>query len=125
MIAGNRLLGFSIRVSNNSNINDHTDFCAYEPGTIPDSDRRTFQCDNKPKVARYVSVINGKKASAYYFFALCEVVVIGTEVIGTEAQGKCSLLFSFTYALVPFGEFQSAMMKCIIFHTMAPGALRF
>ena len=80
-------------MSNSSNINDHTDVCANESGTIPNRGKRTFQCTNVPKMARYVSVINGK-GKDHSAFALCEVVVIGT-----EAQGTSSLLFSFIFKI--------------------------
>ena len=56
-------------------ISQHTDICAHHPGHIASGGKLTLQCAT-PVVTRYVSIINGKMHE-YYYFALCEVVIIG------------------------------------------------
>ena len=67
-------------MSDSRDIALHTDNCAKETGYLPNGGSRKYEC-NAPKVARYVSIINGKP-DGYAHFALCEVVVIGTEAQG-------------------------------------------
>ena len=75
----NRLQNFTIGVGNQADVTTHTQ-CAYYNGFIPSSEYRTLDC-TQPISGRYISVINGKPAY-YQRFSLCEVVVMGYEVMG-------------------------------------------
>ena len=79
------LQDFTVRVGNSSNIDYHFDICAFHPGYIPAAGRAVLPCDGI-KVARYLSIVNSKKHTFYYYFYMCEVVIIGA-----VAAGKCNM----------------------------------
>ena len=89
-----RLQDFTVHIRNSSNIDHHIDICAYHPGYISDGGRAVLPCDEE-KVSRYLSVINSQVHSHYFYFFLCEVVVIGA-----MAAGECNIR---TLAISEFG----------------------
>ena len=74
-----RLQNFTVGIGDQADVTTHSQ-CAYYNGFIPNGQHRTLDCTS-PISGRYVSVLNGKPAD-YKKFSLCEVVVMGYEVIG-------------------------------------------
>ena len=92
MFLDDNLARFNIRVSNSSDIADHTSVCHYYPDTVPADSNVTIYCD-RDLIGRYVSIQrttkdgngnlneNGDPNGNGYLF-LCEVQVWGYTYTG-------------------------------------------
>ena len=81
LTVNSRLRDFKLQVGNNSDIYDDVTVCDIHQGTIEISGSAVLHC-NPPRQARYVSIVNGLNSPYYYYFAICEAVVIGHKAIG-------------------------------------------
>ena len=71
-----------MQVGNSNNINNHVTECDTHIGTIPTSSRSAVLHCDPPRQARFVSIVNSRNPQGYYYFAICEAVVIGYKAIG-------------------------------------------
>ena len=76
-----RLKDFYMKVSNSSNTEDEATVCVFHQGSIPGGGAAYLQC-NPPVQGRYVTILNSRNVQSYWYFAVCEVVVIGYKAIG-------------------------------------------